>query len=69
VGKVVSVEGRVPLPAPLQARDGAFPFRGRDELTGSLVATWAQVRKRSEPACVLLAGEPGGWARPGWTRR
>ncbi len=52
-------DGRVPLPGPLEARAGTFPFCGRDGVVEAVTTTWKQARHSAVPACVLLAGEPG----------
>lgn len=57
--RVASDRGGIPLPGPLERRDGTFPFCGRDDVVDALTSTWKQVRHTSTPACVLVAGEPG----------
>lgn len=51
--------GRIPLPGPLEVRQGTFPFCGRDDVVDAITTVWKQSRHSSVPACVLLAGEPG----------
>jgi tetratricopeptide (TPR) repeat protein len=53
------VDGRPPLPPPLAARAGAFPFSGRGDVLAALGETWKAHVAAGTHGCVLLAGEPG----------
>ncbi len=49
----------VPLPHPLAAREGAFPFRGREGALAALTTPWKRSLHAATTSCVLIAGEPG----------
>lgn len=54
-----AVEGGVPLPHALAAREGAFPFCGRDPALEALTTSWKRTLHAGTKSCVLIAGEPG----------
>ncbi|MBK5288785.1 MAG: AAA family ATPase, partial [Acidimicrobiia bacterium] len=49
----------VPIPHPLAAREGAFPFRGREHALEELTTPWKRSLHAGTTSCVLIAGEPG----------
>ena len=54
-----AAERGVPFPHPLSVREGAFPFRGREEALEALTTPWKRALHSGTKTCVLIAGEPG----------